>query len=375
MTTVPGRVSVLLPACNERFLAATVRDVLAHAQGDVEVWALLDGVWANPVLPEDPRLHTVYLGHQHGMRPVLNIGAALATGQYLMKLDAHCSVSAGFDLALKASCEDNWLVVPRRDRLDAEAWCRQETGKPPIDAHYLSYPYEHPNDPDCGLHGVIWPQRAVARADVWLDDEMSSQGSCWFMTRAHWDRIGPFDTARFGTSPLQEIQELGLKTWFGGGRMVVNKRVTYLHLHKGSRYGRGYSMRDQGAETCRQITRDYWLHNSWPGQIHAFAWLIEKFWPVPTWPTDWEAAIRRIEGTKATSVEILQATYGVGPWAADGIDVTQAVRGLVQPFVVGNDALQVGNIFKGTRKVLSVEYRADGEVKRSTFPERSIVCL
>ena len=35
--------SVILPGRNEMFLARTVEDVLAHAKGDTEVIAVLDG--------------------------------------------------------------------------------------------------------------------------------------------------------------------------------------------------------------------------------------------------------------------------------------------------------------------------------------------
>jgi hypothetical protein len=32
---------------------------------------------------------------------------------------------------------------------------------------------------------------------------------------------------------------------------------------------------------------DYWMHNRWPKQTRKFEWLIDHFWPVPTWPEDW----------------------------------------------------------------------------------------
>ncbi len=30
------------------------------------------------------------------------------------------------------------------------------------------------------------------------------------------------------------------------------------------------------------------MKNEEPGMIHKIEWLVEKFWPVPTWPDDWK---------------------------------------------------------------------------------------
>ena len=51
---VTGRVSVIIPSRNERFLTKTVIDLLAKAQGDIEIIAVLEGYWPDPPLPEDP---------------------------------------------------------------------------------------------------------------------------------------------------------------------------------------------------------------------------------------------------------------------------------------------------------------------------------
>jgi hypothetical protein len=30
------------------------------------------------------------------------------------------------------------------------------------------------------------------------------------------------------------------------------------------------------------------MNNRWEKQVKSFEWLIDKFWPVPTWPDDWK---------------------------------------------------------------------------------------
>ena len=76
------------------------------------------------------------------MRQAIDAGAAIASGKYIMKLDGHCALDKGFDEKLKADCETDWVVIPRRYSLDAEKWQRQ---KAPIDYLYLSYP-DDPQD-------------------------------------------------------------------------------------------------------------------------------------------------------------------------------------------------------------------------------------
>jgi len=282
-------VSVVIPSRSERFLAPTVEDVLGKSAGPVEVIVVLDGYWPDPPLRDDKRLVILHRGAPQGMRPGINAAVAVAQGDYLMKLDAHCMVDEGFDEKLQVECADDWIVVPRRHRLDAENWCLQDVGKPPIDAHYLSYPFERDNDTSCGLHGTVWTQRARERSEVLLDDEMSSQGSCWFMSRTHWDRLGEMEIDRYGNF-IQEFQELGLKTWLGGGAVKTNKRTWYAHLHKGAKHGRGYSLSGSRHREGAAFATRYWMCDEWPERKHDLRWLVEKFAPVPGWPKDLGAA-------------------------------------------------------------------------------------
>lgn len=287
------KVSVLIPARNERFLIPTVQDLLQHATGDLEVIAVLDGYWPDEPLPDDKRLIVLHHGQPRGMRAAINHAAAVAKGDYLLKCDAHCSFETGFDEVLAAECEENWLVIPRRDRLDAETWTRQETGKPVIDYHYLSCPIT--NKEGYSMHGAIWNARTLARLDkpeYEIDETMSFQGSCWFMSRKHWDWLGGMFEDGYGTF-TQEPQELGNKTWLGGGQVMVNKRTTYLHLHKGKKYGRGYTQDRAEVKAGHLYSARYWMHNQWPERVRDLEWLVDRFWPVPTWPDDWQ--VRRDE--------------------------------------------------------------------------------
>jgi glycosyltransferase involved in cell wall biosynthesis len=282
-----SKVSVIIPSRNERFLAPTVADVLSKAAGEIEVITTLDGYWPTPQLADDKRLIQIHRGKARGMRPGINAAAAVARGRYLMKMDAHCAIQEGFDEILKRDCEDNWVVVPRRFSLDAENWRPQ---KRPHDYQYLSYPDNEGDRGGPGLHGRDWEEknRDPVLAKKKIDDLMSAQGSCWFMRTDYFHEMELLDEASYGTFG-SEFQEVGLKCWLGGGRVVRNKGVWYAHLHKGKKYGRGWPLGKTDANQATKHT-NRWVHDdAWPGgkQTRPFKWLIHHFWPVPGWPQEW----------------------------------------------------------------------------------------
>ena len=290
-------VSVIIPSRSDQYLQKTIDDLLERAEGEIEIIVPLDGYWPNPVLKDDPRVVVIHHGMVHdnaGMRAGINASADLARGEYLMKVDEHCMVDKAFDTKLKADMQDDWVVIPRRYRLEPESWTLIEDGRPPIDYMYLANPFVRPDDVLYGLHGSIWKERTHENRDILIDDNMSWQGSCWFMKTKYWhDTFAPLDDENYGTF-TQEAQEIGNKTWLSGGRLVVNKKTWYAHYHKGKRgkglgfsnaqYRRHQDLTEQGRLYCI----DYWLNNRWPERKHDFEWLLEKFWPVPTWPEDWK---------------------------------------------------------------------------------------
>ncbi len=280
--------SIIIPSRSPQYLQETVDDLLAKAEGEIEVIVVLDGHWPEPMLRDDKRVRIIHHGTQHdnrGMRASINAGVAISKGEFIMKTDEHTMFDQGYDVKLAADCEDNWVAIPRRYRLDPDEWKIIEDGRPQIDYMYLAYPYQRPFDESCGLHG-----------EIWNDETMACQGSCYFMSRKHWDWLGGLDESTYG-SFTQEAQEIGNKTWLGGGRMVVNKKTWYAHMHKGKR-GKGYGFsREQyrvfmaEKERGRLFCIDYWINNKWDKRIHDFNWLIEKFNP-PTWPKNWKEQIK-----------------------------------------------------------------------------------
>ena len=278
--------SVIIPSRNSPFTTKTIQDILEKSVGEVEVIVNVDENWPDPLL-KDRRVTYIHPGSPRGMRWGINAALALAKGKYIMKTDDHCMFALGFDKILSENCAENWLVIPRRYSLDAEAWTINKT-RPVRDYHYLCFP-EKGKKHDWGMHGVEWPERAKVRSDPKydIDDNMSFQGSMWFANRNYFMKhIGLLDN-RIETysSFAQEPQEIGLKYWLGGGEIKVNKKTWYAHLHKGRAYGRMYR-EDPNTGASHNWSAKHWMNSEEPNMIHPIAWLVEKFWPVPTWPED-----------------------------------------------------------------------------------------
>lgn len=296
--TIKDKVSVVIPSRNERFLSKTILDILAQFEGDYEIIAVLDEKWPEeykndiyetPAIIDDPRVVYLHNGHPYGMRDAINRAVALSTGEYILKLDGHCMVNKGMDTTLKKDIEDNWIVIPRRKRLDVELWEVQEVGKPDVDYEYLSSPS------DKGVKGNIWTDRIVERLnkpEYDIDEDMTFQGSCWFTTRKHFDFLGGLSNEGYGTF-VREAQEIGLKTWLSGGKVMINKKTWYAHLHKGPKYGRGYFLNKIEMEEGNRFCDDFWFNNRWEDAKYDLAWLIERFWPVPTWTPELIEQVRK----------------------------------------------------------------------------------
>lgn len=283
-----AKVSVLIPSRNhEPYLGRTVNDLFAKAGGDIEVIVIQDGPVYTPLA--ERRNLTVRFEPQRGIVACCQQAATLATGQYFMKLDAHCAISEGWDLELQQACEDSWVVIPRLYVLDAEKWCWQDERF--YDYFYLCCPFT-----DRRMFrfqaGGHWPERTAERLHLGpIDDTMQFQGSCWFMSRTHfWEHLqGNVGTKFSGDGVAQEPTTIGLQTWLGPwrGRCVVNKNVWTAHMHKGRQHPRGYPARQSVINAGYTYDVEYWMLGDWPQAVHDVGWLVDRFWPVPGWPENY----------------------------------------------------------------------------------------
>jgi hypothetical protein len=286
-------VSIIIPSRQERFLNQTIQSVLDNATGQIEVFPVIDGY----LLPlneriQDPRVKYLYLephGHEMQKRQGINLAVSMASGEYIMALDAHCMVGKGFDEILSKDCGENWIVVPRRYKLDAEKWVINND-QPPVDYSYWMWRYLMGSRGSHGfpeLHDYRWDEKAVERKDIMIDDIMTHQGSAWFMRKDYFKRMGFMQVEGY-TGWGQESEELCLKTWTTGGRVVVNKNTCYAHLYKGAKWGRMYFMSTKQRDASMHYSYNYWVRE----RRDDFVKVVNKFMPVPNFPQDWDKYLK-----------------------------------------------------------------------------------
>ena len=277
--------TVIIPSKTERFLKKTTQDVLEKATGEIEVLTVLDGYELPPEdVITDPRIRYIHLPAQNysQKRQGINLAVSQAKGEYIMSLDAHCMMAKGFDEQLTKDHREDWVQIPRRNRLDAENWSLQpqSDNRPPIDYEYFMF---GPLEGDHALHGFKWDVRTIERENIPIDDTIEFQGSCWFMTKDWFQKMGFMQVEGY-TGWGQEAEEISLTTWKNGGAVKTNKNTWYAHLHKGAKYGRMYFL--NRSENRRSYDYSY---NLWIKQNKAFfISLIERFMPMPGWPKDWK---------------------------------------------------------------------------------------
>lgn len=319
--------SILVPSRNEMFLARTIQDILEHSEADIEVIALLDGQWADPPVPQDPRVNIIYVTPSVGQRAGTNLACRLAQGKYIMKVDAHCSFDQGFDrkmLEAFAVTGDDVTMVPTMRNLWAFDWKCYKCG-------WKKYQGPTPEKcPQCGkshrLHRkMMWVGKERPQSNSYsfdsephfqyfneytkrpeykkdletgLTQTMSLQGSCFMLTRdKYWElNICDENAGNWGNQGI----EVACKTWLSGGRVLVNHNTWYAHMFRtqGGDFGFPYELSGKDTQSTKKKVWKFFLDGKWEGQKHPVSWLIEKFAPVPGWSDEDLAKLKEKERIK-----------------------------------------------------------------------------
>jgi len=279
--TMLNMLSIIIPSRNELFLHKTTLDLLEKAKGDIEIIVVLEGYWPDSKeIVNDKRVKYLHKGKAGGLRAAINSAVAIASGEYIMKIDAHCMLDEGFDIKLIKEHQDDWVQIPTRHRLDAENWKIDNGTKDPINYLYVECP-DSSRSKDLG--GNNWRGKDADRSldEIKIDDLMTFQGSCWFMKKDYFYFLEEMDEANYGTF-RKEPQEISFKCWLSGGRVVRNKNTWYAHLHKGKTYGRGYYASKSDWAIGDNYNKRWLKEKLFSKQIHDFKWLVDKFNP-PGW--------------------------------------------------------------------------------------------
>ncbi len=234
--------SVIIPARNEKYLDQTILDLQKKLKGDYEIIVTLDGAWAEPV----KGVKYIFNKESKGMRTAINQAVAQARGKYIMKIDAHCMVDVGIDEKLKVAHHDNWVQVPRRKRFDHNKWELTDTDQPDIDYMFVGSGLRGHKDND--------KNRDPELKKKLLDDIEVFQGSCYFMTRELFKKLGLLDDINFGKMGSEAL-EIALKCRHAGGRVIINKTTWYAHAHISPKYAGGSLERIKSREYVKILAK------------------------------------------------------------------------------------------------------------------------
>ena len=320
--------SVIIPGRNERWLLQTIESIRSAIRGDTEIIAVIDGEEAEPKLPplwpDGPTVTVLRHAPAMGQRASVNRAAQFSTAKYILKTDAHSMLDEGFDVKLMADCEYNWTVLPRMYNLHAyDLVCdgcgtRFDNHAPAKTCPTCGHPQMHEDVDWRPKHNKttdwMWftsfgntGNLPIFRIQYWdgptkrrfpqeyaahhkwskrqgeIADVMNGQGACWFLHRQRFWDLGGLDEAH-GSWGQMGI-EIACKTWLSGGRHVVNRKTWFAHLFRGGD-GPGFPYKISGhdQDRAREYSQHFWRGGKWDKQVHPIEWLIEKFWPVPTWP-------------------------------------------------------------------------------------------
>lgn len=235
-------VSVIIPSRNEFFLNQTIFDIQKKFKGDYEIIVVLDGAWAEPV----NGVKYIYNKTAHGMRAAINQAVAVASGKFILKLDAHCMVDEGLDEKLKSVHQDNWVQTPSRKRFDPHKWELTDLDKPDTDYMFIGGGFKGHKDND--------KNRDPELKKKLIDDTEVFQGSCYFMTKDFFIKLGLLDDKNFGQMGSEAI-EIALKCRHAGGRVVINKTTWYAHAHISPHYAGGSIQREKSREYIKKLAK------------------------------------------------------------------------------------------------------------------------
>lgn len=304
-----NKVSILIPARGEKLenLKNTV-DAVYIANPHTEDFEIIIGYDGTPDLGlhDYPNLKVIAFPSTVGIKTNINAMAAMATGKYLYKSDAHCSFGRDFLNILQKDMEPDWIVTPRFKIIKEDWSIQMRNGEEEFyDYFYLSCPFTDPK----GFRfkaGGHWKERTdkrdpnqkwemggkilTVKNPIYIDETPQIHGSGWFMEKDRFFQLGGFPNI----DPYGHAQEpiwLAMKNWMAGGKVMVNKNTWYAHLHQQGNK-RGYHMDRSQENKSYDIAATYWTRDKWDDtwgeKKMTFAQFVNKFMPMPTWPANWE---------------------------------------------------------------------------------------
>lgn len=240
-------VSVIIPVCDadEEWIERTIESVHDNAVGPTQIIAIRDK-------------------EHEGHRVLMNRMAEDADGKFLLRLDAHCAMSPGWDVRMKSSCDKQTVVAAIVDSLNVKTW-----GGSLVDMGLIILNREMDN--------TYPPWKGLAQREI--EEPTMGLGGCNYMIQK------AFYDYHEGCDEELGIREAGglewaLKAWLSGGQVIIRTDVVCCHLFRAPEIGVGNAKKDRNATL---MLGKKWATGYGKGQTRGLYWLTRKFEPWLDW--------------------------------------------------------------------------------------------
>ncbi len=232
--------SIIIPSLKEKYLQKTVEGILSKIEGNTEV-----------LYEEDTGI---------GQRALTNKLVKQSKAKFIMKVDAHCLFSKGFDIKMMEAMDNKTIMTPVMLRLDAENW----QPLPPLPVSFFCF--------DTDLVTQIDRERQNQEL---INETMSLHGSAWMIDRDTYWKWNVCDET-LGSWGGQGT-ELGIKAFLNNGVCKVNKNCYYAHLERTKKEDFPYDRGEKPGQSALEELKKRYKNKSIAG-------LIEKY----NFPCNWD---------------------------------------------------------------------------------------
>lgn len=253
-------VSVIIPSRNDPYLERTIQSVQENAAGPIEVIVAMDGTEDGDIKEADG-LKVIRAEEAVGKRAIVNTAAKIAKGKYLFIIDAHCTMSYGWDTKMKCACGENDLVHCRIQALNLETFEL-------VPGHIYSHVYL-----DNKLIEKWWSKEPLDK----IEEAMCFTGCGWMIQKDRYWSLGGYSDLELGQFGY-EGPEWALKVQLDNerpGKLFLRTDVICGHIFGTNTKNNLYQPQMMPHDEYYQYMMD-----KYGAQIPT---LVERFWPVPTW--------------------------------------------------------------------------------------------
>ena len=250
-------VSVLIATIDDPQLARTIEEIRKTADGEVEFIVINDGGKLTDCPDAIVLNHPVTLGR----RVSFNQAARIATGDYLLIIDPHCSMSEHWDTRMMESCKEKNLVFSVLWDMEPRTW--KFTG-----GAYLHVSMNR------DYTEKWWPKKKHEECVV-EEESMCFTGCGWMISKDRFFQLGGYDEClgKYGW----DGPEWSCKIWMSDdpGKVILRTDVICGHI-----FGTNLKSKLYNPQMIPKVQYLEYMKKKWGSKING---LVEYFAPVPDW--------------------------------------------------------------------------------------------